>query len=583
MTLHRHRAAALFALILSQPLLAETQQTQAPEANTAAIETSPITSYALSGAALALSQMLEPVTLGETDMLSDAVLGSPDLMSRFYQNRQFEPLWNDRDYAAQTIGLLEAAADDGLQPGDYHVDALKRLLQQNQLQIGQDPLFELLLTDGVITFGTHLLNGKVNPETLGKSWNYQETSIDFGYLARELDRHVREKSLAQALDSLRPQYQTYGEMKAHLKRMQALALSENFEPIPLEATIRVGKGSPSLAAIAERLTQLGYLAQTEQTETTLEQLNPQTGDLSLSGELLQAVKEFQAYHGLNADGIIGKGTMAALNVPFSERAQQIRVNLERARWLSADLPDDFLIVNLAGYQLRLFRENRLDWETDIIIGKVSSKTPLFKSRLKYMVVNPTWTVPRSISREIIWHLKKDPEYLQKKNFVLRTASGAPADSEGIDWQEVNPRSFPYWFVQQPSADNALGQIKFIFPNAHSIYLHDTPAKSLFSQEDRAFSHGCIRVKDPLLLAERLMSPAPNWTPDSLSQSLASGQTKQIFLAEPLDILIMYWTADIRDGKLQFYKDVYHRDGAVAAALAEPRQSRLAQAEESQRL
>ncbi|AZQ10071.1 L,D-transpeptidase family protein [Shewanella khirikhana] len=530
----------------------------------------------LSGSALKLSQLLEPISLGESDTLGAAVLGSPELLVRFYQNRQFAPLWTDPDYSREAIGILDGAADDGLLPADYHAELLKTLQNDDSKALE----YELLLTDGIITLGTHLMNGKVNPQTLGRTWNYEEVTVNFGYLAKELDRHVREKSLAQALDTLRPQYQPYRDMKAHLKRMQTLAANQPFAVIPLDATIRPGKPSPSLAAIAERLTLLGYLTKDAdaQTNTAANSTTASTSSaLTLSSELLQAVKEFQASHSLKPDGVIGKGTMAALNVPFAERAKQIQVNLERARWLSADLSSDFLIVNLAGYQLKLFRENRLDWETDIIIGKVSSKTPLFKSRLKYMVVNPTWTVPRSISREIIWHLKKDPEYLQKKNFVLRTASGAPADSSGIDWQTVNPRSFPYWFVQQPSENNALGQIKFIFPNAHSIYLHDTPAKSLFSQEDRAFSHGCIRVKDPLVLAERLMSPAPNWSPDSLNQSLASGQTKQIFLAEPLDILIMYWTAETRDGKLQFYKDIYKRDQAVADALLGQRHSRIAAA------
>ncbi|MBT1444958.1 L,D-transpeptidase family protein [Shewanella sp. JM162201] len=562
MTKLRPVAASLLFLLSTLPIGIAASQTQEPAGTEASVQVQ----APASEQARQLALLLEPILLGESDTVHNQVLGSIDLLSRFYQNRQFEPLWLDKDYARSVISLLGDAAKEGLSPADYHVSALNELYQKvSQSGWRGDDLFtlELLLTDGVITYGSHLLNGKVNPALVDRTWNYDEVSINFDTLARELDRHVKEQSLDKALESLTPQYQPYKELKQHLQRMQTLADSEPFSVIPLDATIRKGASASSLDEIAKRLSQLGYLDNI-----------PAEQPLTLSGELFEAVKRFQAHHALKADGIIGKGTMAAMNVSFADRADQIRINLERARWLSADLSPDFLIVNLAGYQLRLFKQNQLNWETDIIIGKVSSKTPLFKSKLKYMVANPTWTVPRSISREIIWHLKKDPNYLEKKNFVLRTASGAPANSHGIDWQTVNPRSFPYWFVQQPSANNALGQIKFIFPNAHSIYLHDTPSKSLFSQEDRAFSHGCIRVKDPLVLADKLMASAPNWTPDTLQRHLATGETKQIFLNEPLDILIMYWTAESRAGELYFYKDIYKRDDSLVKALKAPRTARL---------
>lgn len=261
--------------------------------------------------------------------------------------------------------------------------------------------------------------------------------------------------------------------------------------------------------------------------------------------------------------------MAALNVPYSQLVDQIRINLERARWLSANLPTNYLIVNLAGYELLLFKDNSLSWRTDIIIGKINAKTPLFKSKLKYVVVNPTWTVPRSISTEIINHLRKDPDYLQKKHFKVVEGSGTPVDASGIDWHSMTRKNFPYWFVQDPGEDNSLGLVKFIFPNQYSIYLHDTPAKNLFEQTDRAFSHGCIRVKDPLVLADKLLSANANWSSSTLSSKLSEGKTENLFLDEPLDILSMYWTVTLKDGKIKFYNDVYKRDPVLIEALNRP--------------
>ncbi|AQS37239.1 hypothetical protein Sps_02079 [Shewanella psychrophila] len=179
--------------------------------------------------------------------------------------------------------------------------------------------------------------------------------------------------------------------------------------------------------------------------------------------------------------------------------------MERARWLSADLTDEYIIINLAGYDLWMYKNGQLDWQTDIIIGKINSKTPLFKSRISYLVVNPTWTVPRSINREIIGKIKRDPDYIEKKHFMLKESSGKAFNIDKIDWQSVNPKTFKYWFVQKPWKNNALGQVKFIFPNRHAIYLHDTPTKQLFEHTDRAFSHGCIRVKNPIVLAEKLLA------------------------------------------------------------------------------
>lgn len=516
-----------------------------------------------------LETLLEPLSIGERAKVDNTQIISAKLLSRVYQVRQYQPLWQDKDYAGTILDVIKSADDEGLSKEDYHYSKLVELYQQLRASNWQDEyrssVFEVLLSDGIITYAIHLLNGKVNPSMLGKTWNYDETHLDFDTTLKQLEEHIKAHTVADAIAGLAPKITPYHQLKQYLAQYKDLAARYPFSPIPYTEVIKPGSTSPSLQDIATRLTELGYIAASAPAENSAAVNQPLTYDSTLEA----AVRQFQTDHSLKADGVIGAGTMAALNVPYSQRVEQIRINLERARWLSANLPANYLIVNLAGYELLLFKDNNLSWRTDIIIGKINAKTPLFKSKLKYVVVNPTWTVPRSISTEIINHLRKDPDYLQKKHFKVVEGSGTPVDASGIDWHSMTRKNFPYWFVQDPGEDNSLGLVKFIFPNQYSIYLHDTPAKSLFEQTDRAFSHGCIRVKDPLVLADKLLSANANWSSSTLSSKLSEGKTANLFLDEPLDILIMYWTVTLKDGKIKFYNDVYKRDPVLIEALNRP--------------
>lgn len=513
---------------------------------------------------LQLEALLEPISIGERAKIDNTQIISAKLVSRIYQVRQYEPLWNDKEYAGTLLDVLKNADDEGLAKEDYHYPRLMELYSQltatNWRDEQQSKVFEILLTDGIITYAIHLLNGKINPSMLGKTWNYDETQLDFDTTLKQLEKHIQSHTVADAIAGLAPNIAPYHELKRYLAHYRELAKRYPFEAIPYTGVIKPGASHPSLADISKRLSELGYLDETIAENAAI---------TSYDNALENRIRRFQTDHSLTADGVIGAGTMAALNVPYTRRVEQIRINLERARWLSADLTENYLIVNLAGYELLLFRDNALSWRTDIIIGKVDTKTPLFKSKLKYLVVNPTWTVPRSIFPEIIGHVRKDPDYLKKKHFNVVEGSGTPVNVDNIDWQTTSAKNFPYWFVQQPGNDNSLGQVKFIFPNQYAIYLHDTPTKKLFERTDRAFSHGCIRVKDPLVLADKLLSANANWAPASLSEKLAEGKTENIFLDEPLDILIMYWTVSTREGKLRFYNDIYQRDPVLIDALNRP--------------
>jgi murein L,D-transpeptidase YcbB/YkuD len=226
-------------------------------------------------------------------------------------------------------------------------------------------------------------------------------------------------------------------------------------------------------------------------------------------------------------------------------------------------------VNIAGFRAYLLRDREIVWETKVQVGKTYHQSPVFRDEIKYLVFNPTWTVPYSIaSKEILPAIKRDPEYFQKRDFDVKNRSGEIIDPTTVDWASVTQRNFVYTLVQRPGPNNALGRVKFMFPNKYAVYLHDTPSKYLFSRAERAFSHGCVRVENPYDFAELLLGSG--WDQDKIAVTLDSKETKTVMLPEPLPVLLMYWAAVVsQDGEVTFYDDVYSRDQRIADALDEP--------------
>jgi murein L,D-transpeptidase YcbB/YkuD len=286
-----------------------------------------------------------------------------------------------------------------------------------------------------------------------------------------------------------------------------------------------------------------------------------------AGEVVAAVQRFQARHGLTADGSVGPATLAALNVPVQKRIEQVRANLERARWVMGDLERDFIVVNIAGFRTYVVHDDEVVWSTRSQVGRPYRRTPIFKAKMTYLVLNPTWTVPPTIFRQdILPQLRKDSGYLATRNIDLRDAQQGPVDPTTIDWTAA--RSFPYSFVQRPGATNALGRIKFMFPNEHFVYLHDTPSRDLFEQTSRAFSSGCIRLENPLDLATLLLGS--KWSRERIDEVLAAERTETVFLDKPITVMLLYWTTEVdAQGRVAFWPDVYTRDPRVIEELDAP--------------
>jgi murein L,D-transpeptidase YcbB/YkuD len=279
------------------------------------------------------------------------------------------------------------------------------------------------------------------------------------------------------------------------------------------------------------------------------------------------VKSFQRRHGLEADGLVGKGTVAALNVPVEERIAELTVAMERWRWMPESLGRDHLIINIAGFDLKLVENGKLTDHMAVVVGKPYSRTPVFSDRVRYLEFNPYWNVPTSIAiKEELPKLKTNPAARQAAGFEAVLGDKVYQLTQ-IDWSQYGPGNFPFLIRQRPGPNNALGRVKFMFPNQFDVYLHDTPSRSLFGEESRAFSHGCVRLSRPLDLAtEVLNGRTAGWSRARIDSVVAGKERTVVNLGTPLPVHITYLTAWVDDGTPNFRNDIYEQDAKLIAAL-----------------
>lgn len=357
-----------------------------------------------------------------------------------------------------------------------------------------------------------------------------------------------------ALVSSALQAQIEGLQEA-LQRYRDLAAAGGWPAVPAGPTIRPDSDDSRLGILATRLVASGDLA-TDKTASTF-----------YDDTLQDAVRRFQARHGLAADGLVGRATLRALNVPVERRIDQIRVNLERARSLSDIDEQHLILVNIAAFKATIIRNGKALWTTKVIVGEKEDRTPELRSELRSVVFNPTWSVPHSIaSEELLAKIKQDPGFFSNGGYQLYDRDGNRIDPAGVDWNIYSTSNFPFRLLQRPGPQNQLGKIKFMIPNPYSICMHDTPARGLFASANRALSHGCIRVDDPLTFAEFVLG-SEGWTREKIDLQIESGNTKSIALATSLPVYVVYWTAEVDDnGATHFYEDLYERDDEVLERL-----------------
>lgn len=496
---------------------------------------------------------------GEVVVASEPIV-ERSMLAQLYRKAGYRPLWEHQENVATLLQWIERSREEGLKPDDYHWKVLRELETARPSSAAAQVERELLLTDALLLLGMHLSTGKTDAAELYKEWNY-EVDYTGAASAQAILGHLDQVSLGRLLEEQLPDGEIYQGLRQALERLRSLQARGGWPAVPEGPTLHPGDRSPRVEILRRRLLASG-------------DLDSSSGDPQLYDDAVaEAVTRFQKRHLLEADGLVGKGTLEALNVSVASRIEQVRVNLERLRWVSHGIPDTFYGVDLAGFIL--FRGE--EWTSPVQVGDAYNQTPVFHDLIRIVEINPTWTVPMSITRrELAPELLQDPlGYLERKNMeLLQAADGTPVDPVTVDWSSISAERFPYVLRQRPGPDNALGRIKFLFPNEYAVYLHDTPSKALFSRIRRAFSHGCIRVGKPLELAEQLLRPnGPEWTQRRIQEVIDSGETQRIRLEQPVPVLILYLTA-VADGEgvgglVEFRPDIYGRDQRVLEALNGP--------------
>ncbi len=426
---------------------------------------------------------------------------------------------------------------------------------------------ELRLSLGLVQFASDLASGRLEPSEVDPELFVYPQDVDHaGVIRAAADASDLEAFVA----TFRPAQDEYRRLKAALAEFRVRAASgEDWGAVPDGATLKPGASDPRVAALRARL-----LASNDDEEARLAAV-ASAGPEFYDEQLEAAVVRFQQRHGLAPDGKVGRKTLSALNVPLEGRIRQMLLNLERRRWMPDDRGDRYVFVNLADFELKVVHEPRTVFDTRVVVGAPYHRTPAFSAEMTYIEINPNWNVPPSIARnELLPRIKEDPGYLAANGFELLAGwnDGGPAiDPWAVDWSQITPEDFAWRLRQRPGEGNALGRIKFMFPNSFNIYLHDTPARHLFDEAERSFSHGCVRVEDPESFGAVVLDGQADWSLERIKVAIASGERMIVALEEPLPVHVAYLTAWVnKDGTVHFRNDVYGRDARLSEALLGPR-------------
>jgi murein L,D-transpeptidase YcbB/YkuD len=497
------------------------------------------------------------------------------VLPSFYERRLYRPAWSDAGGPTRLVndlvGALRRANLEGLRSEDYHLAGIERVLAAVRADDKHGPALapdrwaelDLLLTDAFLVYGAHLAAGRVNPETLSPEWVSNRRTAD---VAVVLEQALASGDITGAIETMMPTQYGYRRLREALVKDREVAAAGGWPQIPDGVTLQLGDSGGPVAALRQRLRLENDLGGAEDPEE-----HPDT-DLFDEG-VERAVKMFQQRHGLAADGVVSATTRAELNVPVERRVEQLELNLERWRWLPKDLGRRHIIVNIAAYELEVVEGDSVVLSMRVVVGRPYDRTPVLSDTMRYLVLNPYWHVPSDLAAdELLPKFRHDPSYLARYKMRVFPASGSEArevDAATINWSAITPNRFPFLVRQDPGPRNALGRIKFMFLNKYHVYLHDTPAGSLFAEAQRDFSHGCIRIQHPIELAVYLLQ-SPLWDRDAILLALDDAVDRSVPLPQPIPIHLLYWTAwAAADGTIQFRRDIHGRDAPLLKALRAP--------------
>jgi murein L,D-transpeptidase YcbB/YkuD len=485
------------------------------------------------------------------------------------------PLWFDSagmptPNVRDALAVLRQAADEGLDPADYQADRLTRLTPRAGTPAPDAPeraRLDVALSASVLRYLRDVHLGRVDPQTVGFRLDAPRDPHDFPSLLRDALAGGR---VADLVDDLRPPLAQYRLLRTMLPRFRSLAADPVLSgSAPLAEPIHPGDESDAVGVLRNVLIALGDLAAAA----------PTTG--RYDGPIVAAVQRFQRRHGLDADGIVGTRTIAALRVPAASRVRQIELALERLRWLP-DLRDDRLLaLNIPMFRLWAWERvppTGQPLAMNVIVGRaLRNQTPIFDEEMREVVFRPYWNVPRSILlNEVLPAIQRNPAYLRRENMEIVRGPGDAAPRVPLSAEALEGlRRGTLRVRQRPGPNNALGLIKFVFPNRESVYMHGTPAQTLFARSRRDFSHGCVRVEDPVALAEWVLRDRPEWTRDAILNAMQGTRTIDVPLPRPIQVILFYTTAVVlpEDGTIHFVDDIYRHDARLDRALDAVRQGR----------
>ncbi|MES2732102.1 MAG: L,D-transpeptidase family protein [Bacteroidota bacterium] len=482
-------------------------------------------------------------------------------------------VWSDKGQlhgmASMFINLIDHAEDDGLPMKSYHTDDIEKLY----LEATDSTNFEnaagrllrqeldVLLTASFFKYADQLWKGRIDPNK--KQWFVKRKSFDYSKILHSL------LNGSVSFTTYEPLHREYGLLRKALQKYRQIEKDGGWPLLTAAAykNLAIGDTSQAVFLLAKRL-------------QITDDIPKSAIDSVFNTPLVEGLKKFQKRHGLPENAIMGPKTIQQLNIPVEKRINQILVNMERWRWVPAGREGTYIGINIPEFVLHVFENNKQVWQMDVIVGQAATTTPIFDGELEFIVFNPSWSVPRSISvNEILPKLKANPNYLQAHEMEAYALGGGnkPVNTDQVDWKALTSSTLRYSFRQKPGKKNPLGRVKFLFPNAYEVYMHDTPNHQLFNRTERGFSHGCIRLSDPLKLQEYLMKDDTLWTPAKVQQIWAKGEEKYIRLKKKIPVFLAYFTTwQDSAGNLHFREDLYGHDAQLAEDLLFPQPEQLIQ-------
>ncbi|QEC51551.1 murein L,D-transpeptidase YcbB/YkuD [Anseongella ginsenosidimutans] len=505
-------------------------------------------------------------SLLDTAMIGDFLVKHPryqdydSLVRNFYLKREYHLAWFNRDSLTEQVGSFmnmmrqnEALglADSSLlnKRLGFLYDSLTvkggRLESEHLLQ-----QMELTLTSQFFLFAHKVWGGMTAGKAKDLEWFIPRKKMDMAALINSV-LETNEKGLEE-VEPLHPQY---GKLRDYLENLEGLSGKVSWDSLQLQVkSYAPGDSARLIGQVKQRLALMGFKNANDRSD-------------QYTASLDSLIKTYRLCNGLKSGGNIDRELVDNLNIPVKDRVRKILINMERLRWVPDTPGNYYLLVNIPGFMLYAYENDSLAWSMPVVVGKPVHQTVIFSGSMKYVVFSPYWNIPPGIlANETLPAIKRNVSYLRKNNMEV-VRGGKVVDPGTINWQKYNASNFPYMIRQKPGGNNSLGRVKFLFPNEYNIYLHDTPAKSLFSADSRPFSHGCIRVSRPQELAEYLLRRDSTWTSGKIAAAMKSGKEKYVTLKEPVMVYIGYFTAWVDSkGHLNFRPDVYGHDAKLSAML-----------------